>query len=293
MWREESDGNRSPRRPSWGRYRDVLVLAFCASLSACSSSEETPLTKPEHAQQALLAEWMVDVDEERRQECLDKLVATDTGFYGMLARESDDASIAANAAAAVQILQAVEGGGHWAEMPLAVYAAVATKGEGPSEPGRLFTNTCDLTRNTKAHVIDIQLPPEMGRRLEIRLENILTSGPILKFSLHFFFRIEITPLRELLDLASPADDEGVRRIVVDCNQDARLPILLPEPRAVPMVFSAVDALGRRSNAISIARVGGAREARDGAPRRPFGSMTLMGPFISYPHTTPAPSPTTP
>ncbi len=289
MWRRETnDGHGALERPSWVRNRAILVLAFCTSLSACSSNKSTPEAECEHTQTSLLAKWMSDLAEESRQNCMEASLTWDAGFYHMLTRDSDDASIVANAAAAVQILRAVADR-HWAETPLAVFAVVVAKGEGPSEPARFLTNTCDLTRNTKTHVIDIQLPPEMGRRLEIRLENILTSGPKLKFSMGFSAPVEIAPLRKLLDMASPTDKEEVWRIVVDCNQNTEEPILLPDPSIVPMFFSAVNALGRRSNAITITRIGGGREAGEGAPRKPLGSMSLKGPFYSYPHADPAKS----
>jgi len=102
-------------------------------------------------------------------------------------------------------------------------------------------------------VLEVQLPPTHGRRLEI-ITSATDEKPILKFSIVHSVRVRIVPLDEILRGAPPADGDGVVRIRYDRAGETRGQVLMPDPSEFPMAFWAINRAGRRSNPIPVMAV---------------------------------------
>jgi hypothetical protein len=210
---------------------------------------------------------MADLPPDKRLKQLSSLVKAANAFYGPLRADSDLALISINAAAAQETVEATHRG-IWSEMPTAVYAVLVVQEAPRSGQTFLATDVCDLTRKKpQTHVLTVELPPDIGRKLVIKAEDFPDLSP--QFSVGVEYLAKITAIEELVKQASPPDRNGVR-VLSQAPKTSNTALLLPDPGTTRVYFSVVNALGRTSNAVRVLRLD--LPAKGGTfPRRPFGN----------------------
>jgi len=238
----------------------IVIVLMLTRIVGCGDSGDEEPAGPNGPPLA----WIDDVAEEKRDETVRRMRKEDSEFYKRVGARSDVLSIATNAWAAVEMLAQTERG-RWPEAPIAV-AAVLLRSTGGPNKAVLMTDVCDLTRQAKSHYIYVKLPRGVGRVLEIQLNDVDgQEEPILKYSIGHSHRVVIAPLEEVVKDASPADANGVRRVVIEACSESEGHVLLPDPSEAEMAFVAVNRAGRRSNSVPVCafeRAPGA-EARGG------------------------------
>jgi len=269
-----STGERSGMRVGTAVPSCMAILCVLAGIGGCADRRDGDAA----AGTQRPATWMDDVDAETRDDIMRRMREGAVKFYRNVAARSEVPVIAANAFAAEEMLVRTERG-LWPETPVAVGAVLLLFGS-QANKGKLVTDVCDLTRRPRSHHIYVGLPGDMGRILEFQFDDV-QKEVFLTYSMGHSYEVVIAPFKEVLRDASPADKNGVRRIVVRQAHSTSGHLLLPDPSRTQMSFAIVNRAGGRSNAVPIVVL--KCDPETGFPAvTVFDNAPTTGPFREWP-----------